>query len=212
MKLSQVVEFDGSAERAAGGSPQAACEAARRIPDETTGGRDAGASAKADRTLTRKAGASGAAERAAGGWRRRRRKSGAASLSAGARTERGTWVSRPRMPGRERETRRGASTKPATAAAGGLRRRQARRDGGLFAKRDERGAQASAKVARQGARRRGTRGAAGTGSRSYGEGDSENAAASRTSEVTWDICFFRPSLPPIRADAQAPNARPRNCA
>ena len=101
MKLSQVVEFDGSAERVASGSPQAASEAATRL-SATSAGRGAGASAKAARTEGRKT-----------AGKRERRLSGSYAVDASdagsgghtAERERsgGTWVSLPGMPGRERE-------------------------------------------------------------------------------------------------------------
>ena len=165
-----MVEFNGSAERVAGGSPQAACEAATRIPCPRR------------REGRRSFGEGGATGQSKDGWGTRKRLSGRRRLTQAARAASVRRVC-PR-------SANGAGDLGFTArdARTGARRRRGKPNGkrrerggrltpaareataGCPPRRDERGAQASAKVSRTGARRRGTRGAAGSGSRSFGEG------------------------------------------
>ena len=73
--------------------------------------------------------------------------------------------------------------------------------------RDERGVRASAKVPRTGARRRGTRGAAGSGAGASARA-LDKAAASRMREVTWDTCFS--AIPAISFALRNAPASPRS--
>ena len=143
-----------------------------------------------------------AAERVAGGWRRRQ----AARRPAGHTAERersgGPGFHGPGCPDGSAKAERQAEWR---GGASGRRLTQAAREAtaGCPPKRDERGVRASAKVPRTGARRRGTRGAAGSGAGASARA-LDKAAASRMREVTWDTCLS--ASPPVRSFR---NPRPR---
>lgn len=140
-----------------------------------------------------------AAERVAGGWRRRRgRGIRPAGLSAGARTERGTWASRSGMPERERDTGEASRMASGASAAGGFNAGGARSDGGLPAKaRRAWGPSFGEGPADRSAEARNAR-SRGIGSRSFGEGARQSGGEPDARGYLGHLLFCVP-IPRVRS-------------